>query len=169
MNRALPLLLTLTAALLPACESGSGAVRPAPGVAIADTPADPEAVALLTAEPSRPFRVVGAVRAFADARIESRVEQARTAAESEARRQGALVDADAVLIDDAFVAQLEGGAIESSPFNQDDRNLQRPGGAAYATRPVFRVILQGRAIRWLPTQPPSQPPTDPAAKPAPNP
>ncbi len=169
MNRALPLLLTLAAVLLPACESGSGTVRPAPGVAIADTPADPDAVALLTAEPSRPYRVVGAVRAFADARIESRVEQARAAAESEARRQGALVDADAVLIDDALVAQLEGGAIEASPFNQDDRNLQRPGGAAYATRPVFRVLLQGRAIRWLPALPPNQPLPRPAADPASNP
>lgn len=146
--RPIACLVPLVLALLPACESGSGSVRPAAGVSLVED-ADAAAVGLLNADPARPFTVVGRVRSFADARFEGRIAAARSAAEAELRRQGAAVGADAVVIDESVVADLEGGAIESGLAGfDDDANLQRPGGSAYATRPVKRVILTGRAVRW---------------------
>jgi hypothetical protein len=152
MTRAAPpsvlFLACLGLATMPACESGSGSVRPAPGVQRVDD-ADPGPVALLTADPDRPFTVVGRVRGMADARFEARINEARSAAEQALRRQGASVGADAVIIDEAFVMDLDGGAIDLPVGDlNDQRNLQRPGGAAYATRPVHRVVLVGRAVRW---------------------
>lgn len=135
--------------VLPACETGSGSVRPAPGVSVVED-GDADAVALLRSEPGRPFLVVGSVRATADARLESRVDEARAAAERALRRQGASVGADAVIIDRALVADYEGGAEAVDPLATEDagRDRLRPGGAAYATRPVKRVVLTGRAVRW---------------------
>lgn len=152
MNRAdaRPVLLAacLSLVALPACESGSGSVRPAPGVQLVDD-GDPAGVALFTSDPDRSFVVVGRVRAMADARFEARINEARAAAEQALRRQGASVGADAVIIDEAFVMDLDGGAIDQPMGDlNDQRNLQRPGGAAYATRPVHRVVLVGRAVRW---------------------
>lgn len=167
MNRAdaRPVLLAACLALvaLPACESGSGSVRPAPGVQRVDD-GDPAGVALFTSDPDRSFVVVGRVRAMADARFEARINEARAAAEQALRRQGASVGADAVIIDEAFVMDLDGGAIDPPMGDlNDQRNLQRPGGAAYATRPVHRVVLVGRAVRWeapdaaVPGTPPAPP------------
>lgn len=152
MNRAnaRPVLLAacLSLVALPACESGSGSVRPAPGVQLVDD-GDPAGVALFTSDPDRSFVVVGRVRAMADARFEARINEARAAAEQALRRQGASVGADAVIVDEAFVMDLDGGAIDQPMGDlNDQRNLQRPGGAAYATRPVHRVVLVGRAVRW---------------------
>ena len=130
------------------CESGSGSVRPAPGVEIVEG-VDSDAVAVLTEPPARGFTVVGRVRAAADARFEARIDEARAAAERALRRQGASVDADAVIIDEAMVLDLDGGAVVDPLAGPDeDRNRQRPGGAAIATRPVHRVVLVGRAVRW---------------------
>lgn len=129
------------------CESGSGSVRPAPGVEVVEH-ADASAVGLLNADPDRPFVVVGRVRASADTRFEGRIPEARAAAERALREQGASVGADAVVIDEAFVLDLDGGAIHTGGDLNEDRNLQRPGGAATATRPVHRVVLVGRAVRW---------------------
>lgn len=142
----------LTAACLLAlagCESGTGMVRPAPGVEVISD-ADAGGVAVLAAEPERPYTVVGRVRAMADARFEPRINEARAAAERALRRQGAAVGADAVIVDEAVVMDLDGGAIEPSmgSLGTEDNNLQRPGGAAYATRPVHRVVLTGRAVRF---------------------
>lgn len=142
------LLLLVAAAVLPACESGQGSVRPAPGVALVED-ADADAVGVLTADPDRPFVVVGRVRSTADARFEPRINEARAAAERALQRQGAAVGADAVIIDEVYVMDLDGGAVQTGMGGlNDDRNLQRPGGAAYATRPVHRVVLVGRAVRW---------------------
>lgn len=130
------------------CESGSGSVRPAPGVALVED-ADAAAVGLLDKDPDRPFVVVGRVRVSADARFEGRIPEARAAAERSLRAQGASVGADAVVIDEAFVMDLDGGAIETGVGDlNEDRNRQRPGGAAVATRPVHRVVLVGRAVKW---------------------
>ena len=130
------------------CESGSGSVRPAPGVALVED-ADAAAVGLLEKDPDRPFVVVGRVWASADARFEGRIPEARAAAERALRAQGATVGADAVVIDEAFVMDLDGGAIDTGVGDlKDGRNLQRPGGAAVATRPVHRVVLVGRAVKW---------------------
>ncbi|MCC5823960.1 MAG: hypothetical protein LAT64_11075 [Phycisphaerales bacterium] len=140
--------LMLAGCGLPACETGHGSVRPAPGVEMVEgVPAD--AVGVLSGEPERAYTVVGRVRATADARFEGRIDEARRAAERALHRQGASVGADAVLIDEAFVMDLDGGGIEP-PLGglEDDRNRQRPGGAAYATRPVHRVVLVGRAVKW---------------------
>lgn len=129
------------------CESGSGSVRPAPGVEIVEN-ADASAVGLLHADPDRPFVVVGRVRASADARFEGRIPEARAAAERALRAEGAAVGADAVVIDESFIMDLDGGAVPTGGDLNEDRNLQRPGGAAFATRPVHRVVLVGRAVRW---------------------
>lgn len=130
------------------CESGTGSVRPAPGVEMVED-ADAAAVGLLDKDPDRPFVVVGRVRAAADARFEGRIPEARAAAERALRAQGAAVGADAVVIDEAFVMDLEGGAVDTGVGDLNDgRNLQRPGGAAVATRPVHRVVLVGRAVKW---------------------
>jgi hypothetical protein len=137
-------------ALLAGCESGSGTVRPAPGVEVVSD-ADAAGVAVLADEPQRPYAVVGRVRAMADARFEARIDEARAAAERALRRQGASVGADAVIVDEALIMDLDGGAIEPSLGGDgfgSDHNLQRPGGAAYATRPVHRVVLTGRAVRF---------------------
>jgi hypothetical protein len=153
-TRTRALLLLAASAFLASCESGVGAVRPAPGVEVVDG-ADPATVDLMTEPPARPFRLVGRVRASADARFEGRIDEARAAAERELREQGARVGADAVILDEAFVLDLDGAAIEDPvPVLEDERNRQRPGGAAYATRPVHRVVLVGRAIRWAPAPPP---------------
>ncbi len=130
------------------CESGSGSVRPAPGVERVEH-ADASAVGLLNADPDRPFVVVGRVRASADARFAGRIPEARAAAERALRAEGAAVGADAVVIDEALVLDLDGGAVRTGAGDlNEDRNLQRPGGAAFATRPVHRVVLVGRAVRW---------------------
>lgn len=130
------------------CQSGSGGVRPAPGVSVLapGDAGDAEAVALMTQEPGRSFRVVGLVRAAGEARFEGQIPEARASAERTLRRQGASVGADAVIIDESGVAEVEGGAVNLGTFGSEESNLQRPGGAAYATRPVHRVTLRGRAI-----------------------
>lgn len=143
------LILTLAAACLAGCETGHGAVRPLPGVQIVED-ADPDAVELLVTEPDRAYTLLGRVRATADARIEGRIDEARRAAERALRRQGASVGADAVVIDEAVVMDLDGGAVEPLLTGPDaERDRLRPGGAAYATRPVHRVVLVGRALRWV--------------------
>lgn len=128
------------------CEHGSGVVRPAPGVQVVEG-ADGSSVALLNAEPERAFTVVGRVRASADARIEARIGEARGAAERALRDQGAAVGADAVIVDEAAVLDLDGGAV-AEPMGDTAGDRQRPGGSVYATRPVHRVVLVGRAVRW---------------------
>jgi hypothetical protein len=52
--RPIACLLPLVITLLPACESGSGSVRPAPGVSLVED-ADAAAVGLLNADPARPI------------------------------------------------------------------------------------------------------------------
>lgn len=148
-NRRYTVLFAGLLACLPGCESGTGMVRPAPGVEVVSG-ADADAVVLLNAEPERPYTVVGRVRSMADARFEARINEARAGAERALRRQGAAVGADAVIVDEAVVLDLDGGAIEPSMsgLGASDSNLQRPGGAAYATRPVHRVVLTGRAVRF---------------------
>lgn len=144
-------IVALLGALVPlgGCESASGVVMPAPGVDLVSD-ADADAVGLLRKDPARPFMVVGRVRAFADARFEARIDEARAAAERALRRQGAAVGADAVVIDEAIVAHIEGAAVENplAGLGVDDRNRQRPGGPGIATRPFKRVILTGRAVRY---------------------
>ncbi len=141
-------LLGIAAVAGAGCESGSGSVRPAPGVEVVEH-ADPAGVVLLNENPSQVFVVVGRVRSAADARFEGRIPEARAAAERALRAQAASVGADAVIVDEAFIMDLDGGAVETGLGDLDDgRNLQRPGGAAFATRPVHRVVLIGRAIRW---------------------
>jgi len=134
------------------CQSSSGGVRPAPGVTVMalGEAGDAEEVALMRQEPGRAFRVVGLVRSAGEARFEGQIQDARARAERTLRRQGASVGADAVIIDESEVVEVAGGAMQAGTFGSDDSNLQRPGGAAYATRPVHRVLLRGRAIVFTP-------------------
>lgn len=141
-------LLVACAGLLMSCSSGAGSVRAAPGVRVLEPgeAGDGSAVALMTLEPTRGFRVVGLVRSEADARFEGQIGEARSRAEAGLRGQGALVGADAVVVDESDVAEIPGGSVGVGLSDLDGGNLQRPGGAAYATRPVHRVTLRGRAI-----------------------
>lgn len=112
-------------------------------------------------EPGGSFEVVGLVTGSADARFEGRIPEARAAAERAIRAQAAGIGADAVVLDEAFVAEIEGGGIPAdglgaglgsgfgSGFGAGEGNLQRPGGTMIVTRPVHRVVLRGRAIRRM--------------------
>lgn len=130
------------------CSPNTGSVRAAPGVRLLEPgeAGDGSAVALITRDPTRAFTVVRRVRGESVARFEGQIGEARTRAETVLRRQGASVGADAVIVDAVDVAEIGGGAVQTGLSDLDGGNLQRPGGAAYATRPVHRVTLRGRAI-----------------------
>ncbi|MEM9373184.1 MAG: hypothetical protein AAGA55_06025 [Planctomycetota bacterium] len=130
------------------CSGGAGGVRPAPGVRVlpAEEAGSPDGVALLSDEPGRGFVVVGRVYGIGDARFEGRIAEARSAAERTLRLHAASVGAQAVIVDDEDIAEIPGGAVGIGAIGADDVNLQRPGGSVYATRPVHRVTVRGRAI-----------------------
>lgn len=135
------------------CDNTRSSLDPIPGLEPLDAidPSDAALIALLQRDPDRAFVVVGRVRASADARFEGMVDQARDAAGRALRAQAARVGADAVVVDEAVVVEMEGGAVEQDLLGdlRSGPNRQRPGGPAYATRPVHRVVLTGRAIRWI--------------------
>lgn len=141
-------------AFLPACETGHGSLRPAPGVQVVEG-GDADGVALLREAPAGGFEVLGIVSAHADARFEGRIDAARASAERVLRTKAAAVGADAVIVDEALVAEIPGdgyaaddlGSSFGDGFGAGSGNLQRPAGGAVLTRPVHRVVLRGRAVR----------------------
>lgn len=153
MNGSLRCLAMLVGSVcLTGCSSGTGGLVAAPGVRVLEPSeaGDGSAVVLLSSEPARAFRVVGLVRSGSDARFAGQIGEARSRAEALLRRQGASVGADAVIVDETDVAEIAGGAVGAGLADLDGGNLQRPGGVAYATRPVHRVTLRGRAIVFEP-------------------
>lgn len=159
----------LLALAAPGCDNARGSLDPIPGLEPLEKIDSSVAslIPLYDRDPGRPFVVVGRVRSSADARFEGMVDQARDAAGRALRDQAARVGAHAVVVDEAVVVAMEGGAIERDPPDHfgsglgsgfgSGSNRQRPGGTAYATRPVHRVVLIGRAVRWV-AEPPAPTP-----------
>jgi hypothetical protein len=143
----------LLALATPGCDNARGSLDPVPGIEPLDAihACDAALIALFEREPGRSFVVVGRVRASADARFEGMIDGARDAAGRVLKAQAARLGADAVVVDEAVVVAMEGGAIEQDLLGdfRSGTSRQRPAGPAYATRPVHRVVLVGRAIRWV--------------------
>lgn len=164
-TRGVVIAIGLLALAATGCDNARGSLDPLPGIESLDE-IDASVAALIPLyerEPGRPFVVVGRVGSSADARFEGMVDQARDAAGRALRAQAARVDADAVIVDEAVVVEMEGGAIEQDPIGGPGSgpDRQRPGGSAYATRPVHRVVLTGRAIRWVDGTTPETPAATP--------
>lgn len=143
------------AGLLVSCSAPRPSFQPEPGVAgvAGGAPAEAGDVRVVYARAGETIEfpegalLLGRVSAYADARVEGLLPEARKQAERRLVRAAAKAGATLVIVRTDEVVEIEGVASEAAaPVFEDERRDRLSPSGYEPTRPVYRVRLVGDAL-----------------------